>query len=93
MSQERKGRGSRSGTHRGSRNDGSSRSVRDFVINISKLHEELSVLRFNETELDFDGALGTCVLSRGHEGDVKRLRITGDYISGRLQRDGMDWAD
>jgi len=93
MSKERKGGRSRSGTHRGSGNDGWSRSVRNFGINISKLHEELGVLRSNKTELDFDGALGTRVPSRGHEGDVERLRITGDYISGRPRRDAMDWAD
>ena len=83
MSKEGKERRPRSGTHRGSGNDRWSRSVYDFGVNVRKLHEELSILWSEETELDSDGALRLCASSRGQEGDIERLRITGDYVSVR----------
>lgn len=93
VSEGRKEKGSRSGAHRGSGNNGRSRSGHDFGINIRKLHKELSVLRPDETELYSDGTLGLCAPERGCEGDVKRLRIAGvTSVAARGMRH-IGWTD
>ena len=57
MNKEQNERESQSGTYGRSGNNGWSRSSYNFRINLGELHEELCVMRPDETELDSDGTL------------------------------------